>query len=255
MSAQTLLDRLVPRVSGGWSRSTGNQSLLKIIEMGQDMLVDEVGEKRIWIGSENQGFPPFLKTVAGTYTYDIIAANLANVTSITRNIGGAEVEVVPELVVRVFVDVTQRLDYLTFPVKLEPMMYYGTNPLSAESTRLCIAQVPATTEPALENTPARVTFAFDPGTHDDYFFCEFLWQAPRMISEFIPLIVPLKFELALEEFVVGYCQAFEHGGVSEYIINFFTKSRPDSESWVTKYKNYMQRGVPSHDRRVIPRVC
>jgi len=252
MSLQSLLDRLEARGGTGWDRSTGSQSLAKIVEIGQDQLIDDVYDKRVWIDPGNNGYPPYLKTVAGTNTYDIIAANLNGVTSITKNIGGSEVEVVPEIVTKVFTDVSSSYAYSRAPIDLQA---YDVNPFSSDSSRQRILLIPVRVEGALENTPARVTFPFDPSTHDDYYYCEFLWQAPRLISEFIPLVVPLKFELALEEFVVGYCQEFEHGGLSDYIVTFFTRQMSNGQSWVDRYKTYMQRGAPHLSTKVVPRVC
>lgn len=255
MSLQALLDRLESRVGNGWDRSTGVHSLKGIVEQGQDLLIDEVYEKRIWIDPNNDGFPPYLKTVEGTNSYDIIAENLNDVTAITKNIGGSDVEVVPELVTKVFIDVTASYAFRQIPYIVQPAVYYEVNPFSTETKRLKIAAIPVRVEPALEDTPARVIFPFDPGTHDDYYYCEFIWQAPRLISEFIPLVVPLKFELALEEFAVGYCQEYEHGGLSDFIMTFFSKKRSDGESWVDKYKTYMNRGAPLRENRVNPRFC
>jgi hypothetical protein len=252
MSVQSLLDRLEARVGTGWERSTGNQSLIKIIEIGQDQLVEEVYDKRVWIDPGNDGYPPHLKTVAGTNSYDIIAANLNGVTSIVKNINGSDIEVVPELATKIFIDVTSSSAYSQMPYAIE---HYDINPFSSDLTRIRIALIPVRVEPALENTPARVIFPFDPGTSDEKYYCEFLWQPPRLISEYIPLIVPLKFELALEEFVVGYCQEFEHGGLSDYIVTFFSQKRSNGESWTDRYKNYMHRGAPHLPSRVNPRVC
>jgi hypothetical protein len=246
MSLQALLDRLEARVGTGWDRSTGNQSLAKIVEIGQDQLIDDVGEKRVWIDPNNNGYPPYLKTVASQNEYDIIAENLYGVTSITKNIGGVDVEVALELVTRIFVDVTE---------SYQNNGSVEINPYSDGTTRQLLQNVPVRSEGMLENTPARVTFPFDPGAHDNYYYCEAIWQAPRLISEFIPLVVPAKFELALEEFAVGYCQEFEHGGVSDYILTFFSRKGTDGKSWVDKYQTYMQRGAPVRDNRVIPRVC
>lgn len=250
MSLRALLDRLEARVGNGWQRSTGVQSLAKIVEIGQDQLIDSVIEKRTWIDPANEGFPPYLKTVDGTNQYDIIAANLKDITAITKSIGGSDVEVVAEYVTRIFVDVTSNFDYRTLPFDIQNEIGYYTT----QTSRLKTINIPVRMEPALENTPARVIFPFNPGTHDDHYFCEFVWEAPRIISEFTPLVVPMKFELALEEFVVGYCQEFEHGGISDYILTFFSKKRADGESWVDKYDAYMQRGAQYKPRNIQPRI-
>jgi hypothetical protein len=252
MSTQALLDRLVARVTGGWQRSTGNRSLLKLIEMGQDLLVNEVYDKRVWIGSENEGLPPFLSTVAGTVEYEIIAANLVGVTSITQKIGGSDVVVVPEICTRVFIKATEQF-YLPTYFNRDHLSIFSSDYLP--EVRQTLVSIPVRSFPALENTPAKIIFPFDPATEDDLYYCEFVWQAPRLISQYIPLIVPVKFELALEEFVVGYCQSWENGGLSEFLLNFWSNKRTGGESWIDQYKAYYQRGAPIRVNRITPRVC
>jgi hypothetical protein len=255
MGTQALLDRLVARVGSGWAESTGNQSLLKLIEMGQDLLVDKVYDKRIWIGSENNGFPPYLKTVAGTNAYEITAANLNDVTAITKRIGGTDYAVLPEIVTKVFIDATQSSTFYMGGYLVQPETWFGMNPFATELSRLQVLPIAVECEPAYEDTPPRVTFPFDPGTRDTTWFCAFAFQCPRLTSKYIPLFIPQKFEIAIEEFVVGYCQSFENGSISDFILTFFSKPREDGESWQDRYRGYMQRGSPRRENRILPRVC
>jgi hypothetical protein len=226
MSTKTLLDRLVPRASSGWSRSTGNRSLLKIIEQGQDALVGALGEKRIWRGSDNAGFPPYLQTTAGTYIYEVKAANLS-CDAIALLINGTSYTVIPDLVKRIFIDVTLAGYNTGISWLGQPALYADLNPYANLNERLMVSQVFCETLPAMGPGYPVVTFPFDPGTETAKYFCEFYWRAPRLDSETIPLIVPPEFERALEEYVIGYMQECENGSPSDFTEKFDTYWKPE----------------------------
>lgn len=220
MSTKTLLDSIVARASSGWNRSTGTRSILSKVAEGQDALINTLGERRIWRGSDNLGFPPYLKTVAGTYTYEIKGSNLSSGT-ITLLLGGTSYTVVADLVRRI---------------------YTG----DAEAQTEC--DIAVETMPALGSANPTVIFPFDPGTEDTKYFVEFYWRAPRLVSESIPLVVPLEFERALEEYVVAYMQECENGAVSDFTNKF-------ESFWKPEFARKFKSAGRLRNNKVILRAC
>lgn len=247
MSTKALLNRLMAKISGGWSRSTGDLSVLKLIEQAQDHLLSGIGTKRVFIGSDNKGFPPYLLTTAGNYQYEITGANLSSGT-LAKTIGGASYSVTADIVIRVFIDITNSSDYGGMPWCGEPAVYWAFNPFSNSTERLEIAPVAVDSTPALESTNPVITFKFDPGTSTQKYFCEFLWRAPRLVSENIPLVVPPEFEQAIEDYVIGYIQNDENGGINERVGSFWN-------FWVPKFEDSYNRGAIARTTKVKTRLC
>jgi hypothetical protein len=245
MSVKLLLDRLVPRCSSGWNRSTGLRPLIKEIERGQDMLINTLGERRIWCGTDNKGWPPYLLTTSGTYTYEIKASNLSS-GSITLSLAGSSYTVTADIVRRVFIDVSQGGYDSTVTWLAEPALYSDLNPYSNEIERLWVSEVAISSFPAVGSANPTVTFPFNPGTTTTKFFVEFYWRAPRLTSESIPLVVPEEFERALEDFVIAYVQECENGAPSQLMERF-------EGYWKTQFKNKFAPAARTRTNRVISR--
>lgn len=243
MSVKTLLDRIQPYAKG-WSRSTGNKSLLALMQLGLDDMWDYDGRKQVWIGTGNQGFPPYLKTVAGTYKYAINSTNLAE--SITVTLGGSSRSVRCKRVLRVFVDLTQN-DYTGKWVG-EPFLYHSVNPYGSATSRIMCGVVPVRESiDALENNEAYVVFPDDPGTHTDLYFCEFIWEPPRLTAETIPLPFPTIFEPALRDYMMGEVQFLENGTPNELQARW-------ENYWKPKFQDLV-RGDLSDNNQTMVREC
>lgn len=247
MSTKALLDRIVPRVSGGWSRSTGNRSLIKMVERGQDMLLNTLGEKRVWRGTDNKGWPPYLKTVAGTYTYEVKAANLSS-GSITMSLGGTSYDVLADTVRRVFIDITQGGYDDTIVWMGEPALYADLNPYSTATERLIISKIAVEAMPALGSANPTVTFPFDPGTNNTKWLIDFYWRAPRLTSESIPLVVPDEFEDAIEDYVIAKIQESENGAMSNLMMRF-------EEFWKPEFSRKFKSSAKLDSNKVLLRPC
>lgn len=251
MSTKTLVDRLLPFCKG-WN-ATGTLSLLDMIQRGQDELLakDTFYSRYFDISStgHNKGFPPYLITTAGKYKYDIIASNLANsagtaLASISKNIDGVEYAVRCKRVLRVFVDISKN-DYNKRWIG-RPALYYFPNPYSTQTERIAIAEVPVDNVPALENTNAYIFFKEDPGNSNNKFFVEFIWEAPRLTAQTVPLVIPTEYEEAIFDYVMGQVAKRKNGRANnDYIINFYTY-------WLPRFAQEMNAGAQSDNLEVIP---
>ena len=247
MSTKALLDRLVPRASSGWSRSTGNRSLIKLIERGQDQLINTLGPKRVWRGTDNKGWPPYLKTVAGTSTYEIKGANLSS-GAITLSLNGTSYTVLADIVRRIFLDVTSGGYDDTVAWMSEPAFYADLNPYSTVTERLVVSEIAVDAMPAMGNANPTVTFPFDPGTQNTKWMVEFYWRAPRLTSEAIPLVVPDEMEDAIEDYVIGKIQESENGAPSNLIARF-------EQFWKIEFPKKFNVSAKMNSNKVIPRFC
>jgi hypothetical protein len=243
MSTETLLDLLEVDLPSGWSRSTGSRSLLAMIEKGQDKLFKALGRKRRHIGSDNKGFEPYLLTTAGTYEYEIVAANLSCGTPIQR-INGSNYEVLADIVSEIFIDASTSAAYDMAHVG-EPMFYGEINPYYTGSERVYMRIVPVDSKPALQNTPPRVIFKDDPGTTTDQYFCGFLWLPPRLTSESIPLAIPEDFEDAIEAYVRARLQTSQSGAESEFMNSFLNY-------WIPKFVREYRRSASAGPKYTEP---
>ncbi|MBU1778005.1 MAG: hypothetical protein KJ899_15375 [Gammaproteobacteria bacterium] len=238
MSVTALIDRISPWASG-WAR-TGTRSILRLIQEGQDEAVDYDAPSFIWIGTENKGFPPYLTTVAGTYRYDVSAANLTSVSSITKTLGGSSVTVRARRVTKVFVDPNTDYDSLRTWVGY-PYATGFNNPYRSSNDRVGVAEIPIRSYPALENDVAVIEFLEDPGSTTDRYFCEFYYEPPALSSESIPLVIPARFEIALEDYAIGKIQQFENGSWNERLDRFYN-GVSNNPSWIDQIRTYMSQG-------------
>ena len=243
MSVKSLIDELLPYCPG-YNR-TGTRGLLALIQKGQDELFDWDGPMMQWVGTDNQGWPTYLKTTAGVYKYDITAANLAS-GAITTVMNGATYNVRCRKVLKVFVDASQS-DYNKIWVGA-PYWFSWQNPYSTLISRTMVADVYIDSREALENTPANVTFQEDPGTTSAHYFIKFLWEPPRLTSEQVPLVIPKLFEAAIEEYVMGKIQTRENGAMSARSQNFYNY-------WVPKFRKDSTTGANLIIRETSPRYC
>lgn len=246
MSTKALLDRIMPRISSGWSRSTGNRSVLKIVEQGLDAIMESTISKRIWVGPENFGFPPFLLTTQGIRDYDLIAANLG-CGNPTQTIGGVVYPVLIDNVRRVFISNCDDFE-LYLPLVGEPFFLYGADDYIYEGRRLNnrFRQVAVESYPAYETTPAHVRFSFDPQTTTNKYYVEFTWRAPRLLSESIQMPIPIDFELALEDYTIGRIQEIENGQGSQLLQKF-------ESYWIPKYEGRLRQIATSMPTKTILR--
>jgi len=227
LSATAIIDRVFPYASG-FGR-TGTRSILSLIERAQDRLFEYDGDFMRYIDpTDNKGFPPYLLTTAGTYKYNLIAANLS-CGALVKNIGGTDYTVRARKPLKVFRDVSKS-DYGINRWVGRPFVYAEQNPYSTSIERSLMAEVQTNKYPALEGTAAYIEFLEDPGTTTTSYFCEFLFEAPRLDSESVPLSVPLAYEEALEDFVMGRIQWLTHGKPNEFMNRF-------EEYWLPKFRS------------------
>ena len=245
MSTRTLLDNLVARAPSGWTRSTGKRSILALVQKGRDALISSLGDDRIYRGIDNQGFPPYLKTVAGTYDYDIAAANLSS-GAIVLSIGGTSYTFIADFVKRIFIDVTSGGYDDTLTWMSQPALYADLNPYSLATSRLIISTVAVQARPSLGNAAPSVTFPADPGTADTKYFCEFYWKAPDLVGESIPLMVPTDFEEAIEDYCVGKFQEYSNGAPSQFVAKF-------ENIWKKKFQQHFHRSAQLRNNRTVSR--
>lgn len=247
MSQTSLIDRIVPWAPG-WSR-TGTNSIQQLVSEARDELFEHDGPFMIYIDpSDNEGFPPYLQTVDGTYKYEVSAANLS-VASLVKTFNGTDYNVTCRKVLRVFVDVSSTNEYGRRWVG-EPMMYATHSPYTNKTTRLQIAQIPVDSYPALEDgTNAYITFKENPGTETAKYFVEFIWAPPPLVSESIPLCIPKEYEKAIEDYVIGKVKRRANGKMSEDEMRFYN-------FWLPRFRQkVLTSGAQTNNRQVIPRPC
>jgi hypothetical protein len=190
LSTKGIISRALPRCPG-WSRSSGNKSLLKLLEQGIDELFEFDHDCMIYRGSDNNGLPPFLITVAGNYDYSIVAASLS-CGDITRSIGGVAFNLTARKVKGVFIETINSL----------PQYTQYRNPSERPCFDTGISEIVVSSQPAYDTTAPAIKFQFDPGSYSDRYYVEFYVGAPRLTSEAIQIPMPATFEKYLEEYMV-----------------------------------------------------
>lgn len=248
-----LLDQIVP-FTGNWSRSTGVNSLLALLQEGQDELMDCDASGLIWRGTENKGFPPYLTTASDTYRYEITAAVLTDVSSITKVINGSATVVKPREVLKVFVDTNSDFDYDRHFIG-EPFLHSFNNPMRNSEDRVEIAEIPVDREPARENDNAAIMFKENPGTSTELYFIEFTWEAPRLTSESIPLVVPSRFYPALRDYVIGMVSQLDNGRENDRLIRFYNGYDRGTNwvpSWKEQFRMYYDTSAQSEVAQNVP---
>ena len=252
MSTRMLVDKLFNRIrvmktTIEWTRSTGSLSILKLLQSGQDALLDKVKQAQVWVGQENKGFPPYLTTVAGTNRYDIVAANLSNVPEITIPINGITRPVRAKQVQKVFVDASKP-GYASGLLVGQPAFSAYRGPY-ADTSRTCICPIGIEQHGALENTPAYIVFKSDPGDTTAVYFIEFTWEAPRLLTFDDPLVISPDFEPALEDYAMGTIMEYEQPQATNSFMNRFLTW------WIPAFSKEMCSGARVHSNQVNPRIC
>lgn len=242
MSTTGIIDRVLPWCPG-WERSSGRKNLLKVLQQGVDMLFNFDDDAMIYRDTDNKGFPPYLTTVAGTYRYSITSANLS-CPSITRNIGGTSYTLTARKVKRIFID-TSTLTPAYFDSWTGIPFRVNINPYNiGTESRQFIALHEVSSQVGYENTPPYVDFQSDPGSHSDKYFCEFYIGAPRLLSESIQIPVPVEFEEALEDYVIGYVQKRESGRTNDNLQRFKAETIPEFQDNIRSAASTVQPLTP-----------
>lgn len=248
-----LLDQIVPFI-GNWSRSTGVNSALALLQEGQDELFDCDAAGLIWYGTDNKGWPPYLITVSETYRYEINAANLSGVANITKTINGQAYNVRAKQIRRVFVDTNKDFDYGRHFLG-EPYVFSFNNPMRASNDRVEVAEIPVDNEPARENDNPVVQFKANPGATTDIYFVEFSWEPPRLTSEVIPVCVPSRFYAALKDYVIGRISEMDNGKVNDRLTRFYN-GYDGGSSWVPSWKDqfhaFYDSGAKTDSGQTVP---
>lgn len=245
MTTKGVIDRIAPWCPG-WARSSGKKNLLKIAEQGLDELFNFDHEKMVYRGTDNQGFPPYLITTAGTYDYDVSAANLS-CGALTKTVSGTTHTFIARFVKKLFVDVTEMTTVYSRTYFGKPY-WMKLNPYTTQTTRLFVAEEVVDTEPGYENTVPRVSFKQDPGTHSDRYFIEIVIGPPRLTAETIQMPIPVRFEKAIEEYVIGTVQSRESGRVHDYLTRF-------EQKWVPEFQRELIGSASTAPDETPPRRC
>lgn len=246
MSTSGIIDRVLPWCPG-WERSSGRKNLLKVLQQGVDLLFNFDDDAMIYRDTDNQGFPPYLITVAGTYRYSVTSSNLS-CPSIVRNIGGTPYTLVARKVNRIFID-TSLLTPAYFDSWTGQPFRININPYNIGSeSRLYIALHEVSSQVGYENTPPFVDFQTDPGTHSDKYFCEFYVGAPRLLSESIQIPIPVEYEEALEDYIIGFVQKRESGRTNDNLQRFLNEVVP-------KYQDNIRSAASTKEPYTPMRLC
>jgi hypothetical protein len=243
MSVKSLIDEILPYCPG-YNRS-GNRGLLKEIQKAQDLLFDYDGAQMKWVGTDNQGWVPYLITTDNVFRYDITGANLSSGTP-TRTLNGTSYTMRCRKVLRVFVDATE-IDYTKRFVGA-PYLKSWSNPYSSATTRMEVSDIPVDSGEALESTTAWVMFKENPGATTTKYFIEFVLEPPRLTSESVPLSVPAIYEDAIEDYVIGKIQERQNGSLSD-------KSTRFRNFWIPKFRDAINSGAQSYSTQTLPRFC
>lgn len=245
MSTKGILDRCLPDCPG-WSRDTGVRNLLAIAQKAVDDLFDMDHEAMIYRGTDNKGFPPYLLTTAGTYRYDVAAANLS-CGAITRTISGSTYTFVVRKIRSVFVDISSGRASIEQQWVGEPY-HLSVNPFSSVNNRIWVQEVKGNSQPAYENTPAYFEFLEDPTTTTDRYFIEFYVGPPRLLSQNIPLPIPVVFETAIEDYIIGYVQRRTSGRTNDNEQKFL-------EYWKPRFETFWNGCTNMAENNTQPRIC
>lgn len=242
-SSSDIIDSVIP-FTPGWSRSSGLKNLLKVLEKGLVSLYENI--HHVYRGNDNNGFPPYLLTTAGVYEYDIKAANLS-CGELDYTLNGTSFVFTARRVTKVFTDVTSgRNDYNHTWVG-QPYLY-AISPYATKTERLYVANVTVDSVPGFKGTAPKVIFQEDPGTTTDKYFCEIELGPPSLLSESIELPIPIEFEEALEDFVIGYVQNRESGRESEKFNKF-------ESHWKPKFSNLWGGATNVRPKETLLRTC
>lgn len=246
MSVKTIIDRCKPYCAG-FERSTGKRNVLDLIQEAVDELWEYDSPYMLYIESEdNQGWPPYLQTTAGIYTYKLIAANLDLAgADLVKSVNSTDYTVRAYRPIAVFTDATS-VDYSQRFVG-QIYQYSSFNPYSTATSRTHVSKCMVDSGPAIENEPAWIRFKEDPGTSTAKYFCLFSYEHPRLSAETIPLLVPRYFYRGIEDYVIGRANQLSHGREDERLVRWEKK-------WLVQWRQKSAMGAQSRQADTRPRL-
>lgn len=227
MSTRTLASRIAKLVPSGWSID-GNLSILKLIQEAQDELLDFEGRETIFVDPAT-GVAPYLQTQGGVRLYTVDEDNLS--CSIVVN--GRDVRA--KKVLGVY--------YLGTGSAYPQHQLYADYLGSGTVLRVPVAGMECT-----DVSDAQVRFRDDPGTYENRFQVLFTWEAPRLLSVNIPLMVPAEFESAIEDYVLGKITSYAHGRSNDRTVKF-------ERYWKPRYKDRSSANSDVQENYTVPRFC
>jgi hypothetical protein len=196
MSLRSLIDDITDKTGETWSRN----KIRRVINDIQNELFTQPCMYTIHLDAT--GFPPYLVTQNNILQYDI--------PNITRTISGVARSLRVYQITKILIDVSTINDYDYRVVGL-PFQYHGLNPYSGDIEKLDFQEIAVNSTPALEDTPASVTFKTNPGATTTTFFAEGTYEPLQLTSEEIPLTIPKRFERAIKDYVIGEIQDQNYG--------------------------------------------
>lgn len=219
MNTSDIIDEALPWCPG-WERQSGRKNLLRVLEHLLDEAFRYDHDCMVYRGTDNEGFPPYLYTTAGTYDYTVTSENLS-CGAITRNLGDTNFTLTARKVKKIFIDTTNMspayFDAWTgspYRTILNPYCYDN-------QTRIFVADIRLSSQPAFHGTAPTVKFQSDPGTHTDKYFIEFFVGPPRMLSESIQAPIPVGFEGEFVDGIIGWVQKRESGRLNDNLKMFY----------------------------------
>jgi hypothetical protein len=236
MSTRTLASRLAKLVPSGWSID-GSLSILQLIQEAQDELLDFEAEET-WFIDPATGYPPFLRSEAETLRYTVNSDTLS--CPLVKSIAGVEFTLRAKRVSGVYVESRMGEGY--------GLSYDNRFSAPEEKYGLVLFKVPVSGSAATETDVAAVQFTKDPGTHTDRYRVLFTWEAPRLTSVNIPLVIPVEYEKAIIDYVLGTVSFYSNGREHERLERF-------ENYWKKRYRDKSSASANQQPNETIPRIC
>jgi hypothetical protein len=192
MSTKTVVDE-IKRKAPAWPRD-GQNSICQMLNRAQNYLFSKPCRISVYI-DKTTGRHPFLTTVAGQYEYDIPNGSVVLAGIVTPR------------PIRMFL-ATEVYTMSSTAAQEYSRVLQDRGDISIQATRIIIN---STNIEALENTPAKIIFPFDPGDSTDKYQYEAIFEPLQIASDSIPLMVPKIWELALIDGTLGNMEYFDYG--------------------------------------------
>lgn len=240
MSLQALITRIEPHASG-YSRT----KILTFVQDAIDSLFDDLGPSSQFIPSDNEGFPPYLKTTDTVYQYSVVNANLTS--TLQKSINGTNYPIRCRQVLAIFIDVTEtEFDdrWSSTPYVFCPISLYSTR----MTEKLEVANVPFDFIPPNETDPAAIIFKDNPGTTTDKYFIHFTWEPPRLTAETGPLVINTDYFPAVIDYCIGQIQMLSNGKPNEFQNKF-------ESFWKPKFRAALNGVRGRNNLQVQPVIC
>jgi hypothetical protein len=160
----------------------GRVRILSWLDMVQGLMFNhDCGNTMCQDVANPSGFPyPILKTVAGTYEYEITDANLLHSIEINGY------STVCRSIAQLYIMSTDayKISYL---MKFLGEKYTKLNPNPSRFPITYFQTIACKQYPRREIQPAKVIFPEDPGTHTDLYYIDFYMKAIPLTDESIPM--------------------------------------------------------------------